>query len=216
MARPARSLDVLLAEIDAAYPGRSKASDGWIGDPAHASRPSDHNPDRNGVVRARDFTNDPASGADMSIISERIVELALDGHPALGQGSYVIWNRQIASATLDGHPWNWEPYTGDNPHNHHMHVSVSRASGGYDSTRPWGVTEEDPMANYEAQLALIVKQGEQSQRRDVALRQIVKAQGEMIEALADEVAKGDAEIKARIAASRRKLEQAIAAADLTV
>jgi len=74
--------------------------------------------------------------------------------------------------------------------------------------------EEQEMAQYEDQLALIIKQGEASQKRDVALRQIVKAQGELIEALADNVAEGDAEIKARITASRRKLEQAIAEAEI--
>jgi hypothetical protein len=75
--------------------------------------------------------------------------------------------------------------------------------------------EEQEMAQYEGQLALIIKQGEQSKARDVALRQIVKAQTEMLDALAEEVAQGDAEIKARITASRRKIEEAIVAADQT-
>ena len=35
MARIAKSLDVLRAQIDKAHPQRSKLSDGWIGDPAH-------------------------------------------------------------------------------------------------------------------------------------------------------------------------------------
>lgn len=74
--------------------------------------------------------------------------------------------------------------------------------------------EEQEMADYEGQLALIIKQGEASQKRDVALRQIVKAQGELIEALADNVAEGDSEIKARITASRRRLEAAIAEAEI--
>lgn len=74
--------------------------------------------------------------------------------------------------------------------------------------------EEQEMAQYEEQLALIIKQGEASQKRDVALRQIVKAQGELLDALADEVSKGDAEIKARITASRRKIEQTIAEAEI--
>ena len=41
--RVARSLDVLLGQLNALAPERSKASDGSIGDAAHASRSSDHN-----------------------------------------------------------------------------------------------------------------------------------------------------------------------------
>jgi hypothetical protein len=42
--RVARSLEVLLGQFNAACPGRSKASDGSIGDAAHATRDSDHKP----------------------------------------------------------------------------------------------------------------------------------------------------------------------------
>jgi hypothetical protein len=69
--------------------------------------------------------------------------------------------------------------------------------------------EEQEMANYEAQLALIIKQGQQSQKRDVALRKVMKEQGELLDLIADDVAEGDEEIKARITAARRKIEQAI-------
>jgi hypothetical protein len=33
----------------------------------------------------------------------------------------------------------WRPYTGSNPHDHHLHLSVAIEQVGYDSTRPWGV-----------------------------------------------------------------------------
>ncbi len=66
--RTAKSLDVLLDEINRAAPKRSKASDGSIGDAAHATRSSDHNPWvrwlGTGIVTARDFTHDPAGGLD--------------------------------------------------------------------------------------------------------------------------------------------------------
>jgi hypothetical protein len=135
--RAARSLDVLKDEIDAIAPGRSTRSDGTIGDAAHQASASDHNPNDQGVVCARDFTHDPGSGADMQRISRRIVAVL---PPAL---KYVIWNRQIWSRAraADG----WRRYTGSSPHTEHMHVSVGRgpdghSTGPYDDTSTWGLT----------------------------------------------------------------------------
>lgn len=140
--RVARSLDTLLAEVNAAAPNRSKAADGSIGDTSHQARPSDHNPNSAGVVRARDFTHDPEGGLDAGELAEHVRRLGITGHPALGPGAYVIWNRRIASATYG---WTWRPYSGSNPHDHHCHVSVSTAAAGYDSTAPWGWKQEDDM-----------------------------------------------------------------------
>ena len=62
----ARSLDQLLAEINASAPNRNKASDGSIGDADHSSRESDHNPcDDHDCVCARDFTHDPGHGFEI-------------------------------------------------------------------------------------------------------------------------------------------------------
>lgn len=150
--RVARSLDVLLEEINAAAPSRSKISDGSIGDAAHASRDSDHNPwvidsDGDGVVRARDFTHDPAGGLDCNKLAAHLASL-IGEHPALGPGSYVIWNRRIISR--DRISEGWRPYTGSNPHDHHLHQSVTLAQAGYDSSASWGWPhEEDPMAGIE-------------------------------------------------------------------
>lgn len=139
--RVARSLETLLTEVNAAAPDRSKAADGSIGDTSHSARASDHNPNAAGVVRARDFTNDPFGGCDSSTLAERIRLLGIKGtHPALGPGAYVIADGRIAS---DTYAWSWRPYTGSNPHDHHCHVSVATAAAGYDSTAPWGVIGED-------------------------------------------------------------------------
>jgi hypothetical protein len=70
--RVAKSLLTLFSDIDAIAPGRSKISDGTIGDAAHQQRRSDHNPDQNGVVRAIDVTQDPEHGVDMAVIGEQI------------------------------------------------------------------------------------------------------------------------------------------------
>lgn len=94
--RAAKSLQVLRNQVNERAPDRSKASDGFIGDAAHASRASDHNPwvlDGNmGVVTAFDITHDPARGCDANELAEAI------------RGSrdprvkYIIWNRRIANS----------------------------------------------------------------------------------------------------------------------
>lgn len=143
--RVARSLDVLLDEIGKMAPKRSRVSDGSIGDAAHASRDSDHNPwvrlNGIGIVRARDFTHDPANGCDAGKIAEAVRKLGADNaHPALGAGAYVIWNRSIASHSQR---WVWRSYDGSNPHETHCHVSVTTAPAGFDSVRPWGIHSEE-------------------------------------------------------------------------
>lgn len=137
--RVAESLLVLLDEINAAAPDRSKVSDGTIGDADHASRSSDHNPwviDSRGigVVRARDITHDPAGGCDAHQIAEHIRLLFRGGDP---RARYVISNGRIASSRQG---WAWRRYSGPNAHTKHAHVSVTTAAAGYDDTRPWGLT----------------------------------------------------------------------------
>lgn len=132
--REAGSLRTLLAEVNASAPKRSKRSDGWIGDAAHASRDSDHNPwvrDARGVgvVRARDFTHDPKGGLDAGALAEHLAGM-LGKHPALGKGAYVIWSKRIISTSRLAE--GWRAYTGSNPHTAHVHLSVGTT--GYDVT----------------------------------------------------------------------------------
>lgn len=123
-------------------PNRSTLSDGTLGDLAHSSRTSDHNPNAAGVVRARDITHDPARGCDCNALTRDIAAL-LGKHPALGSGAYLIWRRRIISTDrlADG----WRTYTGTNPHDKHMHVSVG--TRGYDDMSPWLEEEEDDVSD---------------------------------------------------------------------
>jgi hypothetical protein len=136
MPRQAKSLDVMLAEVNKQAPHRSKVSDGGLGDTAHSSRVSDHNPNSAGVWRARDVTNDPTGGMPGQKLS-RLVAAKLGKHPALMSGAYVIFNHQIISC--DRLREGWRRYTGINAHEHHVHVSVSTKASGYDSTKPWNL-----------------------------------------------------------------------------
>lgn len=133
--RRAYALDVLLGEINKHAPHRSTVSDGWIGDARHqAETTSDHNPNRLGVVRAQDVTDDPDGGMDGSQLAQ-LVAHRLGRHPALMSGAYVIHNARIISA--DRFAEGWRPYAGLNAHRHHVHISVSTAQAGYDSKTPW-------------------------------------------------------------------------------
>lgn len=138
--RLAISLVTLRNEVNAFAPGRSKVSDGTIGDPAHAARASRHNPNRHGVVTALDLTHDPVGGYDAHghADRQRVKQAEGVGHPEL---AYIVSNRRIASL-IDR--WAWRVYTGSNPHSQHVHWAVgvgpdSRPEPPYDSTQAWGV-----------------------------------------------------------------------------
>ena len=116
--RKVASLNRLVAQIDALVPKRSKLSDGWIGDAKHASRKSDHNPDPDGTVDARDITHDPKNGLDIA----RLVNVLIANKDR--RVSYIIANRQIISGNAGPLPWVRRPYRGSNKHTKHIHISV--------------------------------------------------------------------------------------------
>ncbi len=139
--RLARALEQLRDEVNDRFPNRSKASDGTIGDAAHATRDSDHNPWVSdgkgfGVVTAIDLTDDPANGFDAQRLVDYLVKSSHDDRI-----KYVIHNRRIYSSyATSGYPaWAARPYTGDNPHTKHVHISVDSRPVDFDDTRTWGV-----------------------------------------------------------------------------
>lgn len=125
--RTAYALDEYRAAVNVRYPNRSRASDGTIGDNAHAGQgsDSDHNPwimrGGVGVVRAFDLTHDPANGVDCSILSDRLFEMGKAGDPRLRNGGYLIFDDWITNADWS----SWRRYGGSNPHTSHMHISFS-------------------------------------------------------------------------------------------
>jgi hypothetical protein len=133
--RVAKSLLRLREQINQMAPNRSKASDGTIGDAAHASRTSDHNPwvkDGNiGVVTAMDITNDIANGCDAQALVDALVN---SRDPRI---KYIIWNRKKINSRIQ--PWVWRNYTGANPHTKHFHLSVRPEKAAYDSDESWQI-----------------------------------------------------------------------------
>jgi hypothetical protein len=130
MSREARALTALRNQIDAAFPNRSRISDGGVADARHLKLgTSDHIPDRNGVFHARDFTHDPGKGFDSFALADRLLA-AQD--PRL---KYLISNGRIGSGPAGVRPGQWRTYTGANKHNHHVHVSVVGGPSGDDDRR---------------------------------------------------------------------------------
>lgn len=137
--RVAASLLALRDQVNAAWPSRSRRSDGTIGDASHRNRNSDHNPwvedGRIGVVTALDITHDIENGCDAGRIA-RAIRDSKDKRV-----KYIIWNRKICSSTtVGGTPeWTWRNYTGANPHDKHVHISVKSSKNFYDLTSKWNI-----------------------------------------------------------------------------
>lgn len=136
----APALVTLRDEVNARYPDRDKTTDGWIGDPDHAARVSDHNPcwtctgRSQGIVRALDLDIGPDGDPTRDLRAD-VLNAAI-GDPRVW---YVIHDRVIYSRTFGFAP---RAYTGKSPHDEHIHVSLNGANGlpgdpGNFDTTPW-------------------------------------------------------------------------------
>jgi hypothetical protein len=129
MARLVAAGVTLRAQVNKRWPTRKKASDGWIGDRAHAARKSDHNP-LNGYVYALDIDADllgPGKKARSRKVAQeladQLIEYARSGEPGFDRLLYVVFNNQIASGTYSKQFWTWRK--GSWGHENHIHVSFS-------------------------------------------------------------------------------------------
>jgi hypothetical protein len=112
----------LREQFDDTY-DRDRRSDGWIGDPRHASRPSDHNPDpKTGVVRAIDIDRDVYKGGKPDLMPDIADQIRLAAKRGEKRISYIIFSGRIASSRLG---WRWRKYKGSNPHIAHCHISFT-------------------------------------------------------------------------------------------
>lgn len=145
----APSLARLLVQVDEEWPERH-ASDGTLGNFAHSSRISDHNPDENGIVRAGDVGEVTEDDAFQLAEAVRLSE----DHRI----KYVIHERRMYSYYEHNYipPFTWREYTGTNGHWSHVHFSTREL---YDNdTRPWSIGgEEMPFTEHEEkQLKLLI------------------------------------------------------------
>jgi hypothetical protein len=112
----------VLRQATAISPSRKKASDGLLPSAAHISQSpnSDHN-----TGYAVDLTDDPKNGIDCTDIFEKLKEDK--------RVKYLIFKGKIWSAekAKQGN----RVYTGSNPHNKHLHISINDGMG--KDTSPW-------------------------------------------------------------------------------
>jgi hypothetical protein len=112
----------VLRQATAISPSRKKASDGLLPSAAHIkqSPSSDHN-----TGYAVDLTHDPKNGIDCTDIFEKLKEDKRVKY-LIFQGK--IWSKEKAK---QGN----RDYTGSNPHNKHLHISINDGMG--NDTSPW-------------------------------------------------------------------------------
>lgn len=114
----------LREQFDDTYSSRDRTSDGWIGDSRHASRPSDHNPDAHGWVRAIDVDRDVSGRSKPDLMPDIADQIRLLCKSKREKRiAYIIFDGRIASAKKS---WEWRTYEGSNKHNHHCHISFSK------------------------------------------------------------------------------------------
>ncbi len=88
------------------YMDRDRKSDGWLGDTRHSVRKSDHNPDKNGIVRALDIDADlGAHKEEAYALVEKIRKCAKRGDKRI---KYIIYDGKIMSPILG---WKRRKYT---------------------------------------------------------------------------------------------------------
>jgi hypothetical protein len=129
------------AEWNTISPRRDKGADGSIGDAAHASGTSDHNPDPQGRVLALDIDSTGPWPGGFDHFVQRVVARQKSG--ADNRLEYVIWNRRIASRSSG---WVWKTYTGSSdPHTGHAHFSARHDHTGNTSTAAWHIDDEEEL-----------------------------------------------------------------------
>jgi hypothetical protein len=113
----------LREQFDDSFPDRDRTSDGWIADARHrAAGTSDHIPcPSTGNVRALDLDRDVSGKAKPDLMPDIADQLRLLAKTDK-RIKYIIFEGRIASAKS---VWRFRPYTGSNPHRHHLHISFT-------------------------------------------------------------------------------------------
>lgn len=152
----------LFAAFDEIAPNRSHASDGTIGDAAHAKEVSDHNPDETGAVPIHDadHVNEvhaidvDAALREPGLTMEYVVQfILLQCRSGVEKRlRYIIYNERIWEAD---NGWKQRAYTGKSLHIEHAHFSFSYTTNLEASTVSWQL-EAIPVAIPAGQMAQLL------------------------------------------------------------
>ena len=134
-----KGLQNLRGQVDDAFPNRDKASDGTIGDQAHASGISGHNPDLTGDAEYKDGDNlDEVRAFDMDtdlrypgVTAQMVVDHIRKLPNVASVLRYIIYNRKIYEASNGCAAGD---YTGPSPHTEHIHFSGARSQAADNDT----------------------------------------------------------------------------------
>lgn len=133
-----KTIEALFASFNQRFPNRSKASDGTIGDTAHSTGKSGHNPDKpyplpsggsaeyeDNDGRAEVRAGDVTAALNGDVTMQQVIDAIRADSDDRNRFAYIIYNRRICSAN---NGWVWETYDGDNPHDKHAHFSSKPAA----------------------------------------------------------------------------------------
>lgn len=136
------SLVSLIDEIDERWPDRDTSSDGSIGDASHQARPSGHNPDADGDVKALDITEDEDHGPWLPGLWDLLVERRDRRIRFMIYEDLIVRSYPTAGRRPDGvvrylPAWVPEEYFGASEHRGHIHIEVhddptAKAAGSWD------------------------------------------------------------------------------------
>lgn len=125
-------------QLDKRFPNRDRRSDGWIGDRAHASRFSYHNPDRNGIVWALDVDENLGQGSwrngrAAKRLADQLLAYARSGLPGSDRVLHVVYENQVASGTYRASWWRWR----GSGYGHTFHIHITFREGTPPASRPF-------------------------------------------------------------------------------
>jgi hypothetical protein len=131
--------------VNAAYPHRDKESDGTIGDEAHSSRSSDHNPDPAGEsdagsVDAWDMDVEVNGRGQLYAADVEKLKRVFESHPS---SKYWIHNDQISHRSEGWKPRSYS-YAGPDRNRHEKHVHFNTREEFEESRAPWEVEDMTP------------------------------------------------------------------------